>query len=65
MDKYNEQLVEAGVMECGERFEMHDLAKDETFEFIEVFYDRQRRHSAIGIVSPAEFERLFTKRPAA
>jgi putative transposase len=27
------------------------------FEYIEVFYNRQRRHSYLGFVSPAEFER--------
>ncbi len=26
------------------------------FEYIEVFYHRQRRHSALGYVSPAAFE---------
>ena len=26
------------------------------FEFIEVFYNRQRRHSKIGYISPVEFE---------
>ena len=26
------------------------------FEFIEVFYNRQRRHSRIGYISPVEFE---------
>ncbi|MCK7597290.1 IS3 family transposase, partial [Microbulbifer sp. CAU 1566] len=26
-------------------------------EYIEVFYNRVRRHSAIGHLSPAEFER--------
>jgi transposase InsO family protein len=30
-----------------------------------VFYNRKRRHSAIGMVSPAEFERMFTERQAA
>ncbi|MFI2812469.1 IS3 family transposase, partial [Microbulbifer sp. JSM ZJ756] len=27
------------------------------FEYIEVFYNRIRRHSAIGHISPAEYER--------
>ncbi|MEW5930993.1 MAG: IS3 family transposase, partial [Gemmatimonadota bacterium] len=27
------------------------------FEYIEVWYNRQRRHSTLGYVSPAEFER--------
>lgn len=31
------------------------------FEYIELFYNRQRRHSAIGYVSPHEYERPFSK----
>ena len=31
-------------------------AKQSIFEFIEVFYNRQRRHSAIGYLSPEQFE---------
>ncbi|HKB01736.1 MAG TPA: IS3 family transposase, partial [Gemmataceae bacterium] len=27
------------------------------FEYIEVFYNRQRRHSKLGFQSPAEYER--------
>jgi transposase InsO family protein len=27
------------------------------FEYIEIFYNRKRRHSAVGNISPAEFER--------
>lgn len=27
------------------------------FEYIEVFYSRRRRHSSLGYVSPAEYER--------
>jgi transposase InsO family protein len=51
--------------ECGERFETNEIAGAKTFDYIEVFYNRQRRHSAIGYVSPAEFERRFTERQAA
>jgi len=29
----------------------------EPFEYIEVSYNRVRRHSSLGFVSPAEFER--------
>jgi transposase InsO family protein len=51
--------------ECGERFETNEIAEAKTFDYIEVFYNRQRRHSAIGYASPAEFERQFTERQAA
>jgi transposase InsO family protein len=40
-------------LELGERFD----AKDKLFDHIEVFYNQQRRHSAIGYASPAEFEK--------
>jgi len=43
--------------ELGERFENHADAKHELFDYIEVFYNQQRRHSAIGYLSPAEYER--------
>ncbi|HBX77386.1 MAG TPA: hypothetical protein DEG43_07055, partial [Acidimicrobiaceae bacterium] len=26
------------------------------FEYLEVFHNRQRRHSALGMLSPVEFE---------
>ncbi|MFI2809658.1 IS3 family transposase, partial [Microbulbifer sp. JSM ZJ756] len=40
-----------------ENFESISQAKSEVFEYIEVFYNRIRRHSAIGHISPAEYER--------
>jgi transposase InsO family protein len=43
--------------ECGERFETDESAETKTFDYIEVFYNRQPRHSALGYVSPAGFER--------
>jgi len=33
-------------------------ARGLVFDYIEVFYNRQRRHSALGYVSPVEYERL-------
>jgi putative transposase len=33
-------------------------AKQSLFEYIEVFYNRHRRHSYLGYISPAEFEAL-------
>ena len=32
-------------------------ARSSIFEYIEVFYNRARRHSSLGYVSPAEYER--------
>ena len=37
-------------------------AHSELFEYIEMFYNSQRRHSALGYVSPAHFERFGGKR---
>jgi transposase InsO family protein len=52
-------------MECGERFETNEAAQTEVFDYVEVFYNLQRRHSAIGYLSPAEFERTWNKELAA
>lgn len=35
-----------------------DEARQDIFEWIEVFYNRQRRHSTLGYRSPAEFEAM-------
>ena len=43
--------------ELGERFETAGHAKEQLFDYIEVFYNQQRMHSAIGYAAPAEFER--------
>jgi putative transposase len=53
--------------ELGERFESYADAKERAFDYIEVFYNQQRRHSTIGYLTPAEFERkrLVTLVPAA
>jgi transposase InsO family protein len=51
--------------ELGERFESYGAAKEELFDYIEVFYNQQRRHSAIDYVSPAEYERNERMRLAA
>jgi transposase InsO family protein len=48
--------------ECGERFETNAAAEEEVFDYIEGFYNPQRRHSAIGYMSPADCERRFRQR---
>jgi len=42
-----------------EDYRTHAQAKQSLFEYIEVFYNRQRRHSTLGYLSPAEFERKY------
>ena len=43
--------------EAGARFENYAHAKEILFDYIEVFYNQRRRHSTLGQLSPAEFER--------
>ena len=43
--------------ELAEHFESYAAAKAQVFDYIEVFYNRQRRHSSLGYVSPADYER--------
>ena len=50
--------------ELGERFESHGDAKAELFDYIEVFYNQRRRHSSVGRISPAEFERRMATHAA-
>ena len=38
------------------RYATRDDATREIFEYIEVFYNRQRRHSTLGYDSPTEYE---------
>jgi putative transposase len=40
-------------------------ARTAVFEFIECFYNRQRRHSTLGYLSPHEYERINEERKAA
>jgi transposase InsO family protein len=39
-----------------EKYATREAAKASLFEYIEVFYNRVRRHSSLGYVAPAEFE---------
>ena len=41
----------------GSTFRIKAEAKNEVFEWIECLYNTNRRHSTLGYISPAEFER--------
>jgi putative transposase len=43
--------------EVADRFDSTGEAKMELFDYIEVFYNQRRRHSTLGQISPAAFER--------
>ena len=47
--------------ELGETFESIRRGKDQLFDYIEVFYNQQRRHSSIDYASPAQYERQATE----
>ena len=40
----------------GERWPTRESAKTAVFEYLEVFYNRRRLHSALGYKSPADYE---------
>jgi len=40
-------------------FQTRAQATREIFEYIEVFYNRVRRHPFLGYVSPMEFEKTY------
>ncbi|PKM23070.1 MAG: IS3 family transposase [Gammaproteobacteria bacterium HGW-Gammaproteobacteria-14] len=40
-----------------EQYASIEAVRSGIFEYIEIFYNRKRRHSALGNISPAEFER--------
>ncbi len=44
--------------ELGDRFPSYSEAKMAVFDYIEVFYNQRRRHSTLGQISPAAFERM-------
>jgi len=50
----------------GRTFRNHQEARQSIFEYIEIFYNRKRRHSALEYLSPVDFLNLFqqTKRLA-
>ena len=45
-------------------FYAHFQAKIEIFEFIEIWYNKKRRHSKLGYLSPQEFQNINIKNAA-
>lgn len=62
-DCYDNAITESffATLECEllqrHTFRTHTEARTALFEYIEGFYNRQRRHSALGYLSPVAFER--------
>ena len=44
-----------------QEYATREQAKASIFEYIEVFYNRVRRHSSLGYVAPAEYERTHNR----
>ncbi|MEO1370209.1 MAG: IS3 family transposase, partial [Acidobacteriota bacterium] len=61
-DCYDNAMCESffATLECElldrHRFSTHQQARQVVFEFIEGFYNPRRRHSALGQLSPCDFE---------
>ena len=47
-----------------QRFKTRDAARLAVFRYIEGFYNPHRRHSALGYLSPAEYEKMLDDREA-
>lgn len=47
-----------------ETYKTRDQAKSSLFEYIEVFYNRFRKHSALGYKSPEQYEQILFKQSA-
>ncbi len=45
-------------------FRTREIARLAIFEYIEVFYNRQRLHSGLGYLTPIEFEQIAVRRAA-
>jgi putative transposase len=50
------KTLKTELMQGGKAFASRQAARTEIFEYLEVFYNRQRLHSSLGNVTPVEFE---------
>ncbi len=70
-DCYDNAMAESffAPLECAllarQSFPTQMAARTALFEYLEVFYNRQRRHSALGYLSPVEYERRWAPQTAA
>jgi putative transposase len=68
-DAYDNAMCESffATLECEllarQRFDTQAAARTALFAFIEGFYNRRRRHSAIGYLSPVDYERQQATAP--
>jgi putative transposase len=60
MESFWGTLKEEGVGQ--EIFQSRKEAKTAIFDYIEVFYNRKRKHSSLGYLSPVDFEKRGEKR---
>lgn len=54
MESWNHSLKVEAIH--GERFATREKAREQVFEYIEVYYNRKRMHSTLGYLSPVAFE---------
>lgn len=55
-ESFNKSL-KTEILDRNKLFPTRDDAKKVIFEYIELFYNRKRRHSSLGYISPLEFEK--------
>ncbi len=59
MESRNHSLTVGAIH--GERFNTRDEARQQVFEYIEVYFNRRRLHSTLGYLSPEGFEQFNAK----